>query len=165
MVFVKICQQNVLTTFEKKKKVVKEAKGVSSVEGLIRTGRRVVHAILADASSATFKAFKVPLPSAPLSLKGIRCTGDSFPFYRWDMEAKSSGWGLWQWSQDVDPGRLWGRYLIQFRFLGETCSVSAGSCWKWSEGAGAGLTSSRGLGQLCDLSSRLRDFFGRSVPR
>ena len=69
MVFVKICQQNVLTTFEKKKKVVKEAKGVSSVEGLIRTGRRVVHAILADASSATFKAFKVPLPSAPLRKK------------------------------------------------------------------------------------------------
>ena len=159
MVFVKICQQNVLTTFEKKK-VVKEAKGISSVEGLIRTGRRMTPVILADVYWVTFKVFKVPLPSAPLSLKGIRSTGDSlFPFYRWDREAKPSGWGLWAVLSGCGSRKALGRHLIQFRFLGETCSVGAGSCWKWSgEGFGAGLTSSRGLGQLCDPSSRLRDF-------
>ena len=116
--------------------------------------------ILADVFWVTFKVFKGPLPSAPLSLKGIRCTGDSlFPFYRWDREAKSLGWGLWAVESGCGSRKALGRHLIQFRFLGETCCVGAGSCWKWSgEGFGAGLTSSRGLGQLCDPSSRLRDF-------
>lgn len=118
LVFVKICQQDVLITFLKK--LLKKQKGLvkSEKQGCFGTGRHperiMTNVTLADVywgiTMRQFSGFIVISSFNPQKPPMHRETL-LFPFYRWGRALEPSGWGLSaaaRWSQDLEAGRLWG---------------------------------------------------------